>query len=129
MSVSVKNNSSQLSPQTGPQVVPQMPPKVTVGKIGSKKSFPANPIVNSTEFMVSTPHQLASEAAEKILKNGGNAVDAAVTAHLVLSVTTPEATGIGGGGFLNVYDNKQKKAIIYDARETAPAQITETEFV
>ncbi|MFT6072166.1 MAG: gamma-glutamyltranspeptidase/glutathione hydrolase [Alphaproteobacteria bacterium] len=129
MSVSVKNNSSQLSPQTGPQVAPQMPPKVTVGKIGSKKSFPANPIVNSTEFMVSTPHQLASEAAEKILKNGGNAVDAAVTAHLVLSVTTPEATGIGGGGFLNVYDNKQKKAIIYDARETAPAQITETEFV
>jgi len=90
--------------------------------------FFSKPLVSATSHMVSTPHQLASQAAHSILKKGGNAIDAAVAAHLVLSVTTPEATGIGGGGFLNVYDNKQKKHIVYDARETAPQNIKPTDF-
>ena len=111
MSVSVHSKSVASSPN----IVP-------------KKSLPEKTLVNSTNFMVSTPHKLASEAGKAILEKGGSAVDAAIASHLVLSVTTPEATGLGGGGFINVFDKKQGKSIIYDARETAPEKVTETEF-
>ena len=46
--------------------------------IALRKSFPEKPLVNSTNFMVSTPHQLASEAGKKILEKGGSAADAAI---------------------------------------------------
>lgn len=93
-----------------------------------RKTHPAKPLVNGTRFMVSTPHELASQAGKKMIEKGGTAADAAIAGHLVLSVVTPEATGLGGGGFINVYDKKLGKPIIYDARETAPKKILETEF-
>jgi len=93
-----------------------------------RKTLKPKPIVHSTEFMVSTPHALASKAAKSIIEKGGSAADAAIASQLVLTVTTPEATGIGGGGFINVYDKGSKKPVIYDARETAPAHVTESEF-
>ncbi len=101
---------------------------VSSTNIAIRKTVPEKPLVSSTRFMVSTPHELASRAGKKMLDKGGSAADAAIASHLVLSVTTPEATGIGGGGFINVYDKKQDKPIIYDARETAPHNISETEF-
>jgi gamma-glutamyltranspeptidase / glutathione hydrolase len=101
---------------------------VSATNIAVRKILPEKPLVNSTRFMVSTPHELASRAGKKMLDKGGSAADAAIASHLVLSVTTPEATGIGGGGFINVYDKKKDKPIIYDARETAPHNISETEF-
>ncbi len=101
---------------------------VSLTHIALRKTLPEKPLVSSTRFMVSTPHELASRAGKKMLDKGGSAADAAIASHLVLSVTTPEATGIGGGGFINVYDKKQDKPIIYDARETAPNNISETEF-
>lgn len=96
--------------------------------IVDKKIFVPQPIVNSTNYMVSTPNELASGAASDVLKQNGSAVDAAIAAHLVLSVVTPEATGIGGGGFISVYDKKSKKPIIYDAREVAPMAVKANEF-
>ena len=93
-----------------------------------RKTFPEKPLVHGTKYMVSTPHELASKAAKQIIDKGGNAVDATIASQLVLTVTTPEATGIGGGGFINVYDKRFEKPIIYDARETAPSKVTETEF-
>lgn len=94
----------------------------------ARKSLNAKPIVHSSQYMVSTPHELASKAAKAIIDKGGSAADAAIASQLVLTVTTPEATGIGGGGFINVYDKKNKKPIIYDARETAPANVKPDEF-
>jgi len=78
--------------------------------------------------MVATSHTLATDVALKVLENGGNAVDAAVTAGFALAVTQPRSGNIGGGGFLlySPGDGKAPEAIDY--RETAPAAATETMF-
>jgi gamma-glutamyltranspeptidase/glutathione hydrolase len=78
---------------------------------------------------VATDHQLATEAAAKILAQGGNAADAAVTAALTLGVINPTSSGIGGGGFAVVYDAKTKQVRVYDFREMAPAALDPTDFV
>ena len=74
----------------------------------------------SQKMMVVTAHPLASSFALDILKKGGNAVDAFVTASFVISVVRPQSTGIGGGGFLLYYDKKRKETKVYDFRERAP---------
>lgn len=78
--------------------------------------------------MVATSHPRATEVALEVLRNGGNAVDAAVTAGFALAVTQPRSGNIGGGGFM-LYapgDGGAVKAIDY--RETAPAAATETMY-
>ena len=50
-----------------------------------------------SKAIVVTANNYASEAAAKIIKRGGTAADAAVTAQLILTMTTPQSTGIGGG--------------------------------
>ena len=67
---------------------------------------------------VSMPDRYAAAAAEQVLLDGGNAVDAAVTAVFVLAVTYPEAGNIGGGGFMLSY--MAGKAAFLDFRERAP---------
>ena len=56
--------------------------------------------VTATQGMVATSHTLATEVALEVLKNGGNAIDAAVTAGFALAVTQPRSGNIGGGGFM-----------------------------
>jgi len=72
--------------------------------------------------MVATQESLATQIGLDILKQGGNAVDAAVAVGYALAVTLPRAGNLGGGGFMLVYLNDQKKAIAIDYREKAPAQ-------
>ncbi|RJE79059.1 gamma-glutamyltransferase family protein [Paracoccus sp. JM45] len=60
----------------------------------------SKPQVNSTGGIVAAQHREAAQAGAKILSQGGNAMDAAVTTALVLSVVEPWLSGIGGGGFL-----------------------------
>lgn len=71
--------------------------------------------------MVATQESLASDIGLKILKDGGNAVDAAVAVGFALAVTLPRAGNIGGGGFMMVYDAKQGKTVALDYREKAPS--------
>lgn len=52
---------------------------------------------------VSTPHRLSSEAALEVLERGGNAVDAAVVAAMVVAVVQPFSSGVGGGGWATVH--------------------------
>lgn len=73
---------------------------------------------------ISTAHPLATEAAEKILQQGGNAFDAAVTISAVLAVVEPYSSGIGGGGFWLLHDAKTSNNIMLDGRETAPSKAT-----
>ncbi len=67
---------------------------------------------------VVSDNHYATEAGAKILKMGGNAVDAAVAVGFTLAVTYPSAGNIGGGGFMVIWDGK--KAYFLDYRETAP---------
>jgi len=74
----------------------------------------------SKDFMAVTANPYATKAAHDILARGGNAVDAAISAQLVLGLAEPQSSGLGGGAFALVYDVKEKRLRSYDGRETAP---------
>ena len=84
--------------------------------------------IKAKQGMVVTAHRLASEAGVEILKQGGNAVDAAVAVGFALAVVFPEAGNIGGGGFMLVRLHDGKSAVI-DFREKAPQRATRTMYL
>ncbi|MCZ6830738.1 MAG: gamma-glutamyltransferase [Gammaproteobacteria bacterium] len=65
------------------------------------------------------PHAVA--AAIEMLEKGGHAVDAAIAAHTVLGLVEPQSSGIGGGGFMLVFEQSGKTLTFHDGRESAPA--------
>ena len=69
---------------------------------------------------VATAHPLATQAGKQILLQGGNAFDAAVAVTAVLAVVEPYSSGLGGGGFWLLREQKKNKTIMLDGRETAP---------
>lgn len=69
---------------------------------------------------VATAHPLATEVGEKILKNGGNAFDAAVAITAALAVVEPYGSGLGGGGFWLIHNAVDGKELMIDGRERAP---------
>jgi len=71
---------------------------------------------------IATAHPLATQAGKSILQSGGNAFDAAVAITATLAVVEPHSSGLGGGGFWLLRDQKQHKIIMLDGRETAPAK-------
>ncbi|MCZ4336884.1 gamma-glutamyltransferase [Shewanella colwelliana] len=71
--------------------------------------------------MVSSQEALATHVGVDILKQGGNAVDAAVAVGFALAVTLPRAGNLGGGGFMLVHLAKEKRTLAIDYREVAPA--------
>ncbi|MDQ6960358.1 MAG: gamma-glutamyltransferase, partial [Mariprofundaceae bacterium] len=70
--------------------------------------------------MVVAAEPLAAEAGIQMLKQGGNAFDAAAATALVLGVVEPGSSGIGGGGFFLLYIARENRYVMIDARETAP---------
>ena len=83
--------------------------------------------VHAARHMAAAANPLASQAGHAVLRQGGSAVDAAIAMQAVLTLVEPQATGIGGGAFLMVWDGRQAHA--YDGRETVPAGATETLFL
>ena len=73
---------------------------------------------------VATSQPLASEAGLEVLRHGGNAIDAAVTAAAVLSVTEPHMTGIGGDMFAIVWLAKDQKLVALNASGRAGSRMT-----
>jgi len=79
--------------------------------------------------MVAAANPIAVEAGVEILRRGGTAIDAAVAVQMVLGLVEPQASGIGGGGFLLHYDAASHTIVAYDGRETAPAGATSRLFL
>ena len=101
---------------------------------GAQTSSPA--AAKSTEHawrlkgraMVSAADPRAVEAALNALKQGGSAVDAAIAAHAVLGLVEPQSSGLGGGGYMVVYDRAGHAVTTIDGREMAPATATADYF-
>jgi gamma-glutamyltranspeptidase / glutathione hydrolase len=81
--------------------------------------------VRTSSYSVVTANPMATQAACEVLRDGGTAADALVTAQAVLGLVEPQSSGIGGGGFLLYYDAAAGSVQAYDGREVAPAAATE----
>ena len=84
--------------------------------------------IRARRAMVVSQDDIASRAGAEVMRDGGNAIDAAVTTAFALAVTYPTAGNIGGGGFL-VYRPAEGDPVAYDFRETAPGRSFPTMFM
>jgi len=92
-------------------------------------AFRAAACLAAPQSMVAAANPLAVEAGLDVLRRGGSAVDAAIAVQMVLGVVEPQASGLGGGGFLLHYDAASGATSVYDGRESAPAGATPTMFL
>jgi gamma-glutamyltranspeptidase/glutathione hydrolase len=80
--------------------------------------------ISAEHGMVVAQEKIAAQFGADILRQGGNAVDAAVATGFVLAVTYPRAGNIGGGGFMVIHSTEHNEDVAIDYRETAPAAAT-----
>jgi gamma-glutamyltranspeptidase/glutathione hydrolase len=85
--------------------------------------------VVAQRFMVAAADPQAVEAGLEILRAGGSAADAAIAVQLVLGLTEPQSSGLGGGAFVLYWSEKEKRVRSYDGRETAPAAARHDRFL
>jgi len=88
----------------------------------------SGPPVKARRAMVVSQNALASKVGVDVLKDGGNAIDAAVATAFAMAVTHPTAGNIGGGGFI-VYRPASGEPEAYDFREMAPAKASPDMFL
>jgi gamma-glutamyltranspeptidase / glutathione hydrolase len=79
--------------------------------------------------MVVAQEKISAQIGADILRNGGNAVDAAVATGFAMAVTYPRAGNIGGGGFMVIHSAERNEDVAIDYRETAPAATTSDIFL
>ncbi len=79
-------------------------------------------IPGTRKGVVSSVDPTVSRIGEKILREGGNAIDAAAAMQFALNVAEPHCSGLGGGAFILVHLAHSRQTIIVDAREKAPAR-------
>ena len=97
------------------------------GALGAKTV--KQPTATGTGGAVATVDLDASQIGMQVLRDGGNATDAAVATAAALGVTEPYSCGIGGGGFMVVYDAGNRSVSTIDSRETAPAAFEPDSFI
>jgi len=78
---------------------------------------------------IASAHPLATQAGLDILKQGGNAFDAAIAVTAALAVVEPQSSGLGGGGLYLIHRAADGLDTMIDARETAPAAATRDMFL
>ena len=86
-------------------------------------------IAKGREYMAVTSDPMATQAANDVLAKDGTAADAAIAAQLVLGLTEPQSSGLGGGAFALYYDATTKILLSLDGRETAPKFVSERHFL
>ena len=99
------------------------PEQISAAYAQSQQTLSADVPVREPHAMVVSIHHLATDAGVEVLKEGGNAVDAAVAVGFALAVVHPVAGNIGGGGFMLIHDHSGKNIFI-DYREEAPLAAT-----
>ncbi len=92
-------------------------------------AWTAMPQAQAGEGMVSAADPRAVEAGLAVLRDGGNAVDAAVAVQAVLGLVEPQSSGLGGGAVALVWIAEEERLIAYDGREVAPASATPELFL
>jgi gamma-glutamyltranspeptidase/glutathione hydrolase len=85
-------------------------------------------VVEANGGLVSTANPYAAEVGAQVLRNGGNAIDAATAIMFALGVVEPQSSGIGGGGFMLIR-TKTGQTVMIDSRETMPAAATSKLFL
>ena len=115
LSLSVTNSTGAAAPTQPDNASAAGPPKnaTAVGRGGAVTSVDPN----------------ASRIGLRVLKNGGNAVDAAVATAAALGVAEPYSAGVGGGGYFVYYDAKSGRVHTIDGRETAPRAMPNDAFI
>ena len=83
-----------------------------------------SPAKSTQPAAIASAHPLATEAGIEILQKGGNAFDAAIAVTSTLAVVEPYGSGIGGGGFWLLHEEKNNRDIMLDGRERAPLLAT-----
>jgi gamma-glutamyltranspeptidase/glutathione hydrolase len=91
--------------------------------------YPNEPLAVGSGGAVASMDVGASRAGIDVLRDGGNAVDAAVATASALGVTVPFVAGPGGGGFMVIYNARTHTVTTIDGRETCPSACTSTLFV
>ena len=112
-----------ISPIAQSQLLPQ--PATNASQLAANRYDSSNDIfhpVYGKNGMVASEQGLATQVGLDILKQGGNAIDAAVAVGFALAVVLPNAGNIGGGGFMVLHDDKTGKDVAIDFREIAPAK-------
>ena len=112
-----------ISPIAQSQLLPK--PATNASQLAANRYDSSNDIfhpVYGKNGMVASEQGLATQVGLDILKQGGNAIDAAVAAGFALAVVLPNAGNIGGGGFMVLHDDKTGKDVAIDFREIAPAK-------
>ncbi|HWH87824.1 MAG TPA: gamma-glutamyltransferase [Pseudomonas sp.] len=82
---------------------------------------------HAAKHMAAAANPLAAAAGREMLRQGGSAIDAAISMQAVLTLVEPQSSGIGGGAMIVLWDGKQVRT--YDGRETAPAGANEKLFL
>jgi len=110
-------------------------PALAVPALGADPAPPPAPAATPTSTStglggaVSTVDPAATKVGLRVLKKGGNAVDAAIATAAALGVTEPYSSGIGGGGYFVFYNAETGKVQTIDGREKAPAGIKPDAFI
>jgi gamma-glutamyltranspeptidase/glutathione hydrolase len=91
--------------------------------------FQKKEAVRAKSFMISAANPHASRAGYAILERGGSAADAAIAAALMLTLVEPQASGIGGGGYMLHWSQTKKTLDAYDAAVAAPKAVKPDHFL
>jgi gamma-glutamyltranspeptidase/glutathione hydrolase len=104
-------------------------PAAAAGSAHAPRYLPKRAVATGSGGAVASDDVEATSAGLQVLRQGGNAIDAAVAVASTLGVSDPFVAGIGGGGYLVYYDARRHHVYTIDGRETAPRSATSSLFI